>query len=65
MINLQVSALRAWCGWMTELGYLAADPAAHVKLVGGEAASARSGLKSAQVNALLCQAQAYRDPARN
>ena len=26
-INLQVSALRTWCGWMTEQGYLAADPA--------------------------------------
>ena len=29
-INLRISALRAWCGWMTEQGYLAADPAAHV-----------------------------------
>lgn len=64
-INLQVSALRAWCGWMTEQGYLAADPAAQVKLVGGEAALSRTGLKSAQVNALLRQAQASRDPARN
>src|SRR3989440_8198563 len=49
-INLQVSGLRAWCGWMTEQGYLTADPAAHLKLVGGEAASSRTGLKSAQVN---------------
>src|SRR5712692_1552170 len=64
-INLRISALRAWCGWMTEQGYLAADPAAHMKLVGGEAASSRTGLKSAQVNALLRQAQASRDPARN
>ncbi len=64
-INMQVSALRSWCDWMTEQGYLAADPAAHVKLVGGEAASSRRGLKSAQVNALLRQAQLSRDPARN
>src|SRR5260370_30189527 len=64
-VNLQVSALRAWCGWMTEQGYLAADPAAHVKLIGGEAASSRRGLKSAQVDALLRQAQISRDPARN
>jgi site-specific recombinase XerD len=64
-INLQVSALRVWCSWMTEQGYLAADPAAHVKLVGGEAAFSRKGLKSAQVNALLRQAQLSRDPARN
>src|SRR6266567_1529 len=48
MINLRISALRGWCGWMTEQGYLAADPAAHVKLIGGEGSSKRSGLKSAQ-----------------
>jgi site-specific recombinase XerD len=64
-INLQVSALRTWCGWLTEQGYLAADPAASVKLVGGETSSSRKGLKSAQVNALLRQAQLSRDPARN
>ena len=64
-INLQVSALRSWCGWLTEQGYLAVDPAAHVKLVGGEASSSRKGLKSVQVNALLRQAQNSRDPARN
>jgi site-specific recombinase XerD len=64
-INLRISALRAWCGWMTEQGYLAADPAAHVKLVGGEGSLKRSGLKSAQVNALLRQAQESRDKERN
>lgn len=64
-INLHISALRAWCGWMTEKGYLAADPAAHVKLVGGEAPSSRTGLKSAQINALLRQAQISHDPTRN
>ena len=52
-VNLQVSALRSWCGWMTEQGYLAADPAAHVKLVGGEGSTSRTGLKSSQVNALI------------
>jgi site-specific recombinase XerD len=60
-----VSALRTWCGWLNEQGYLAADPAAHVKLVGGEASSPRKGLKSAQVNALLRQAQLSRDRERN
>ncbi len=44
-INLHVSALRAWCGWMAEQSYLASDPAAHVKLVGQEKASERSGLE--------------------
>src|SRR5947209_2947827 len=64
-VNLQVSALRVWCGWLTEQGYLAADPAAHIKLVGGEAPSSRKGLKSAQVNALLRQAQLSRERERN
>jgi site-specific recombinase XerD len=64
-INLRISALRAWCGWMTEQGYLAADPAAHVKLIGGAGSSKRSGLKSAQINALLRQAQESRDKERN
>ena len=41
------------------------DPAARVKLVGGEAGSKREGLESSQVNALLRQAQLSRDPARN
>jgi site-specific recombinase XerD len=64
-INLHISALHAWCGWMTEQGYLITDPAAHVKLVGGEASSTRTGLKSAQINALLRQAQVSRDKERN
>src|SRR6266567_2825316 len=64
-INLHVSALRSWCGWMTEQAYLGSDPAAHVKLVGQEKASERSGLKSAQVNALLRQAQESREGVRN
>jgi site-specific recombinase XerD len=64
-INLRISALRAWCGWMTEQGYLAADPAAHVKLVGGASGSPRTGLKSNEVHALLRTAQASREKERN
>ena len=64
-INLRISALRAWCSWMTEQGILPADPAAHVKLIGGQESSNRSGLKSAQINALLRQAQVSRDKERN
>ncbi|MHB8600215.1 MAG: tyrosine-type recombinase/integrase [Ktedonobacteraceae bacterium] len=64
-VNLHISALRAWCGWMTEQSYVAADPAAHIKLVGGEASSSRTGLKSTQINALLRQAQVSRDKERN
>jgi site-specific recombinase XerD len=64
-INLRISALRAWCAWLVDQGYLPLDPAARVKLVGGEAGSKREGLSSSQVNALLRQAQTSRDPARN
>jgi site-specific recombinase XerD len=64
-INLRISALRAWCAWLVDQGYLANDPSARVKLVSGEVGSKREGLSNSQVNALLRQAQASRDPARN
>ncbi len=64
-INLRVSALCAWCAWLVDQGYLPLDPAARVKLVSGAVGSKREGLSSSQVNALLRQAQASRDPARN
>src|SRR6266436_8647410 len=64
-INLRISALRAWCAWLVDQGYLPLDPAARVKLIGGEAGSKREGLSSSQVNALLRQAQLSRDPTRN
>jgi integrase len=64
-INLRISALRARCCWMTEHGYLAADPAANFKLVGGGGSTKRSGLNSSQINALLRQIQISRDKKRN
>jgi site-specific recombinase XerD len=64
-INLRISALRAWCAWLVDQGYLPLDPAARVKLVSGAVGSKREGLSSSQVNALLRQAQASRDSARN
>jgi len=64
-INLQISAVRAWCAWLLEQGYLASDPAARVKLIGGGAGTSREGLSNPQLNALLRQAQASRDAARN
>lgn len=64
-INLRISALRAWCAWLVDQGYLPLDPAARVKLVSGAVGSKREGLSSSQVNALLRQAQVSRDPARN
>ena len=64
-INLRISALRAWCAWLVDQGYLPLDPAARVKLIGGEAGSKREGLSSSQVNALLRQVQVSREPTRN
>src|SRR5438270_10581440 len=64
-INLRISALRAWCAWLVDQGYLPLDPAARVKLIGGEAGSKREGIEGSQVNALLRQAQLSRDPGRN
>lgn len=72
-INLRISALRAWCGWLVDGGYLASDPSARVKLVrtasmskdGGGSSSKREGLTAAQVNALLRQTQVSGEPERN
>ena len=64
-INLRISALRAWCAWLVDQGYLPMDPSARVKLIGGEAGSKREGLESSQINALLRQAQVSHNPARN
>jgi len=64
-INLRISALRTWCAWLVDQGYLSLDPAARVKLISGETGSKREGLSGSQVNALLRQTQVSRDPARN
>lgn len=64
-INLRISALRAWCAWLVDQGYLVLDPAARVKLIGGQEGSKREGLSGPQINALLRQTQVSRDPKRN
>ncbi|MBA3946675.1 MAG: tyrosine-type recombinase/integrase [Herpetosiphonaceae bacterium] len=64
-INLQVSALRSWCAWLLDAGYLPSDLAVRVKLIGGTAGSKREGLAKSHLNALLRQAQASRDGSRN
>lgn len=64
-VNGHLSALRAWCAWLTEERYLEVNPARRIKLVGREAASKREGLSDTQTNALLRQAQVSRDARRN
>src|SRR6266446_8306727 len=64
-VNGQISALRAFCAWLTEERYLEVNPAKRLKLVGRQDASTRSGLDDTQVNALLRQARTSRDSLRN
>src|SRR5260221_5611425 len=64
-VNGHISALRAWCAWMTVERYLETNPAKRIKLVGRQEASSRKGLSPNQVNALLRQAQSSRDAVRN
>jgi site-specific recombinase XerD len=64
-VNGQISALRAFCAWLTEEHYLEINPAKRLKLVGRQEASTRSGLNDAQANALLRQAQIGRSRQRN
>jgi len=64
-VNGQISALRAFCSWLTEERYLEVNPAKRLKLVGRQDTSSREGLNDTQANALLRQACTSRDPLRN
>lgn len=64
-VNGHLSALRAWCAWLTEERYLEVNPARRIKLVGRQKASSREGLSDTQANALLRLAQVSRDAQRN
>ena len=64
-VNGHLSALRAWCAWLTEERHLEVNPARRIKFVGRQEASSRDGLADTQANALLRQAQASRDAQRN
>jgi site-specific recombinase XerD len=64
-VNTHLCALRTWCAWLHAQGYLAANPAARLKLVGRQEPAAPRALTPAQVNALLRAAQRTRYPARN
>lgn len=64
-VNGHLSALRAWCAWLTEEHYLEVNAARRIKLVGRQEASSREGLSDAQTNALLRLAQGSRDGKRN
>ncbi len=44
-VNGHLSALRAWCAWLTEERYLEVNPARRIKLVGRQEASKPEGLR--------------------
>lgn len=64
-INLRVNALRAWCLWLVDNGYLTNNPAARFRLVEHQRLSKREGLTPPQINALLGAAERSRHPLRN
>lgn len=64
-VNTHVSALRAWCAWLTEHGYLIENPARRFKLVGRTDPAAPRSLSPKQVHALLRQAAKTRHPLRD
>jgi site-specific recombinase XerD len=64
-VNVAVNALRTWCAWLMEQGYLPTNPAARFHLVDQQAVSKREGLKSLQIDTLLQAAQRSREKERN
>lgn len=59
-VNTRVAALRAWCAWLHDQGYLPTNPASRLKTVGRQTQHAPKGLTDRQVNALLREAQRTR-----
>ena len=45
-VNGHISALRAWCAWLTVERFLETNPAKHIRLVGRQEASSREGAVS-------------------
>jgi site-specific recombinase XerD len=64
-VNVHVNALRTWCAWLLDQGYLPTNPAARFKLVDHQAVSRRDGLTPQQVDTLLQAAQRSREKERN
>ncbi len=52
-VNVHVAAVRAWCRWLMEQGYLAENPAVNLKLVSQVQSDAPEPLSNVAVNALL------------
>ena len=64
-VNVHVVALRAWCQWLTERGYLEENPAARLKSLGQVKQDAPEPLSNNAVNALLRAARRSRNGKRD
>jgi site-specific recombinase XerD len=64
-VNTHLCAVRAWCAWLVEYGYITTNPAARVKLVAHPRHAAPAGVAAHEVNALLRAAQRSRHPERD
>jgi site-specific recombinase XerD len=64
-VNVHVAALRAWCQWLKENGYLLDNPAINLKLVGQVQSDAPEPLSNTAVNALLREARRGRHGKRD
>jgi site-specific recombinase XerD len=63
--NVHVAALRTWCYWLTEQGYLEENPSQHLKSVGRVDRDAPEPISNNAVNALLRAARRGRNGKRN
>ena len=64
-VNVHLCALRSFCAWLTERGYVSSNPSLRLKAVGSQSPLAPKSLSAPQVNALLREAQQTRHPARD
>ncbi len=64
-VNVHVAAMRAWCQWLVENGFLSENPAINLKLVGQVQADAPEPLSNTAVNALLREARRGRHGKRD
>ncbi len=64
-VNAEIAALRSWCDWLFDHGYLPSNPAARLRSVGRQSPPAPKGLNDRQVNALLREASRGRHKQRD
>ncbi len=64
-VNAEIAALRSWCDWLFDHGYVSANPAARLRSVGRQGQPAPKGLDDRQVNTLLREASRSRHAARD